>query len=225
MLVVRKSFCRLGVPSPACNFACSMMSLQRSPLLFSGPEIADSRTGVEAADNETGVATNKIGLAGHKDNETGVAANKIGLAGNKDKETGVAANKIRLAGHKDKIGLASNKDKETGVAANKIGLAGHKDKIGLAGNKDNETGVASNEIGLATNKYTIKLQLTLKRPTVLQCLRRARLWRYSQNATIFRELALTMPCATFRMSLCQCRPSRACCKAVKTSGSIVEQTS
>ena len=114
MLVVRKSFCPVGVPSPACNFACSMMSLQRSPLLISGPEIADSRTGVEAADNETGVATNKIGLAGHKDN------------------------------------------------------------IELAGNKDNETGVASNEIGLAANKYTIKLQLTLKRPTVLQCLTRAR---------------------------------------------------
>ena len=131
MLVVRKSFCPVGVPSPACNFACSMMSLQRSPLLISGPEIADSRTGVEAADNETGVATNKIRLAGHKDNETGVAANKIGLAG-------------------------------------------HKDNIELAGNKDNETGVASNEIGLAANKYTIKLQLTLKRPTILQCLTRAR---------------------------------------------------
>ena len=49
------------------------------------------------------MATNKIGLAGNKDKETGVAANKIRLAGhkdkiglacNKDKETGVAANEF-----------------------------------------------------------------------------------------------------------------------------------
>ena len=148
------------------------------------------------------------------DNETGVVNNETGVAGNKAFETGVVNNET---------GVASKEVFETGVVIKEAGVVCKEDfKTGVV---EIKTGVVSNKIGLAAKEYTIKLQLTLKRPTVLQCLRRARPWRYSQNATIFRELALTMPCATFRMSLCQCRPSRACCKAVKTFGSIVEQTS